>query len=483
MSAADSFDRDLSEFPPQDSLLTESAIPPEESLDQGWQTANCPGTISVDALPRIGADDPVANPSGSQPGLDLSAELTQLKQENLELRDRAVQLEQDFTQGQIEWQLETARLLHQVSESTPPEQAQAVQVQLATAQEQLSRLFQELELSHQTAQRQQILVETLTKQLESGQERIAELERDCAITQQRYNEQVQQRLQAEASCRDLRIRLNRQQQHTLQFKVALEKCLEMPAPSSRSTAEVDLSHVLTSPFEPVTAESIGISQNSPVQPWSAPGNQPSLKPTLSHLVKDDLQLLTPAISPELSGQQPITQDASELMNLIFPNSEPAGTTIAAESNSFFDIQPLLETEAGAIAPDSNQMPPASNQVGNPASDPVWQDLASLIDSPLPLAEHSEHQELQSLRLDSSEAPAAPVSPSLQSPPEQSVPLQTVLQVPGLATPSEEMQNSLRSTHLPLFPGSPSPVVYPLRSPKKRESLAAVELPSFPRKSQ
>jgi hypothetical protein len=490
MSAADSFDRDLSEFPLQDSLPSESAIPPKESSDQDWQTVDCPGAISVDALPRADANDsndaivnpdPVANSTVSQPKLDLSAELAQVKQENLELRDRATQLEQDFTQGQIEWQLETARLLHQVSESTPPEQAQAVQMQLTAAQEQLSRLFQELELSHQTAQRQQILVETLTKQLESGQERIAELERDCATTQQRYNEQIQQRLQAEASCRDLRIRLNRQQQHTLQFKVALEKCLEMPAPSSRSTTEVDLSHVLTSPFEPVTAESIGISQNSPVQPWSAPVNQPmSLKPSLSHLLQDDLQSLHASIASPPSEPQSDTQNAGELMNLIFPNSEPAEATIAAESNSFFDIQPLLETEAAAIAPDSNQMPPAGDLAGNPASDLVWQDLANLIDSPLASTEHPEslalNQELQALGLDGSEATAAPAS-------GRSAPLQAAWQISGLATPSEEMQNSLRSTPLPLFTGSPSPVVYPLRSTKKRESLAAVELPSFPRKSQ
>ena len=268
MSAADSLDRDLSEFPLQVSPSVAPVDPSAVSSDEGWQTVDCPGSVSIGAIPRASAEGTASEVAG---------EVERLKQENLELRDRAAQLEQDFTQGQIEWQLETARLLHQVSESTPPEQAQAVQAQLATTQEQLTRLFQELELSFQTAQRQQILMETLTEQLASGQERIAELERDCAITQQRYNEQVQQRLQAEASCRDLRIRLNRQQQHTLQFKVALEKCLEMPAPSSRS-AEVDLSNVLAAPFEPLTAEAIIANQNSPVQPWSAPANQLNLRP-------------------------------------------------------------------------------------------------------------------------------------------------------------------------------------------------------------
>ena len=99
-------------------------------------------------------------------------------------------------------------------------------------QEQLARLFQALESSHQAAQRQQILIETLSEQLQSSQERLAQLERECALTQQRYNEQSHQLLQAADTCRELRTRLHRQQRQTLQFKVALEKSLEMQSPSN-----------------------------------------------------------------------------------------------------------------------------------------------------------------------------------------------------------------------------------------------------------
>ena len=457
MSEADSLDRNLPE-----SITQRDALPATSEMSSAteeWHTVDCPGTISIDAIPTANAASG-SIVSTSTP--DSANELMQLRQENLDLRDRATQLEQDFTQGQIEWQLETARLLHQVSESTPPEQAQAVQSQLTTAQERLSRVFQELELSHQTAQRQQILVETLTEQLESGQERIAELERDCATTQQRYNEEVQQRLQAEATCRDLRIRLNRQQQHTLQFKVALEKCLEMPGPGGRSLPELDLNHASGefASVDPIVAV------NSPVQPWSAPTDQLHLKPSLSHLLQEnlagstELKLPKPSIAPmpEPVASESATQDAGNLMNQIFPGSAPP-VAASDSSNSIFDIQPLLG-EAGAIDPA------LSTQIQQ-ASDTLWQDLTALIDTPIPGAAEREVSEPEPKALES----GVPEVPDLQS------------AFQGLGTSVAIPPSVTRPFGTPILSGSPSPVVYPQRPTKKRESLAAVELPTFPRKSQ
>jgi len=63
------------------------------------------------------------------------------------------------------------------------------------AQDQVRSLFHELEASHKTAQRQEILIETLTAQLESSQERVAQLERECSPRY--YNEQSHQLVQTE----------------------------------------------------------------------------------------------------------------------------------------------------------------------------------------------------------------------------------------------------------------------------------------------
>lgn len=478
MSEADSpsLDRDPFESTPADSapvglLPVEILAASETCPSTEWHTVDFPGAISVDAIPQA--------TEAAEVELE-KTELDRAQQENADLLAHLTQLEQDFTQAQIEWQLETARLLNQVSESTPPEQAEAVQTQLITAQEQLSRLFQELELSHQAAQRQQILVETLTEQLESSQERIAELERDCATAQQRYNEQVQQRLQAESDCRDLRIRLNRQQQHTLQFKVALEKCLEMPSPVGRAVASNSL---LPTEADPLLNEAIASPQNSPVQPWSAPTTQPA-KPFFPHLPNslgtvfrrdespasaDPLELLVPAGG---SSQQ----NPTDLMNLIFPSQSPESAIVEQSSsaeqppNTIFDVSPLLAEADEPMNPTSTQLQQVSNG--------LWQDSTHLPES------QATAEKLETDQLPDCLGSSQNLSDSCTEAAEVSDPFKP-LQIPKPISPkpiSGEGLTDSATSSLPLS-HSPSPIVYPLRPAKKRQSLAAVELPTFPRSSK
>src|SRR5919199_1025493 len=174
-----------------------------------------------------------------------------MRQRNRHLHDQVTELRQALKERQEALHLELLR-------SRDREMLMAQQAEdMNTVQEQLGRLFHALESSHQAAQRQQILIETLSEQLQSSQERVAQLERECALTQQRYNDQSHQLLQAANTCRELRTRLHRQQQQTLQFKTALEKSLEMtpptasqPTPQSRATA--------STPF----------AKTQPIQPWS-----------------------------------------------------------------------------------------------------------------------------------------------------------------------------------------------------------------------
>lgn len=138
--------------------------------------------------------------------------------------------------------------------------------ELADAQDQKRCLFYELETIQQTNTRQQILIETLTAQLENSQERIAQMERECSLTQASYNEQSYQLAQIESTCRELRTRLTRQQRHTLQFKVALEKSLEVSVPNCQSPADTEWDGEFRNtpclpPFLP---------QVQPIPPWSAP---------------------------------------------------------------------------------------------------------------------------------------------------------------------------------------------------------------------
>jgi len=251
------------------------------------------------------------------------------------------------------------------------------QIQDTVTQEQVKSLFQELKTSDQTVQRQRILIETLTVQLESSQERVAQMEREFALTQQRYNEQACELVQTENTCRELRTRLSRQQSHTLQFKVALEKCLEVPLPSYQFLANTE-----------------ELSNSSP----------------------------SAAASPKAVGN---FKNAPELPPLLLPKVEP-------------------------IPPWASQLESVPLEDGEPSTD---------LEEPYPSEEEAQCQHLFSLF----EAESEPVTVNSPEP----------------MLPAEQSKASQRETaSFNINANSPSPVVYPLRPPKGRKSLAAVELPTF-----
>ncbi|MBW4472924.1 MAG: hypothetical protein KME45_21480 [Stenomitos rutilans HA7619-LM2] len=300
MSEADS----PNDQPDPASIVPSKQAPAVQAADEGWQTVDFPGAMSIDALPHSQALPPIQLPTFGEatksgvihyssaeldpaiaplamiPVSSDTDQLQHLQEENATLRDRLAQAELDLVQHQIEWQLETAC-----------SQAETTGETAEVAHDRLRQLLQELERSQQTAQRQQILVETLTEQLKSSQERIAQLERDCALIQQRHNEQVQQVLQAESACRDLRLRLHRQQQQTLQFKAALEKCLEMPTVYTHQALSEALLDDGTTPH-PLSA--LLKPKNQPVKPWSQPADvtqagddQSAMPKPLFRLLKHD----------------------------------------------------------------------------------------------------------------------------------------------------------------------------------------------------
>lgn len=429
------FDPDLSESSVSVSSMEAVSHPPEPitvtSGEDDWQTVNLPGAVSVDAilagavnLAEIAALDP------STAAIPSTPTIAQLDQENSILREQIQQLEQDLTQAQIELQLEIARSLY--SQPTAPiaaaDPSHPTTESLDAAAPQLEQLAQELELAQQAAQRQQILVETLTNQLHSSQERIAQLERECALTQQRYNEQMQQLLQSENTCRDLRMRLMRQQQHTLQFKAALEKCLDMPAALQQHSFmqhfEVD-EQAVSNPEAAVNqlGHAPFVPKAHPVKPWSTEADSaegfyttagfdlsglPNLLSRLRHSEdleidrEQDSSLLdlagNPVNHPNAAGlgAAPLPADEpeqiGELLDLMFPDASEApveaivATTPTAEP--IFDLSPFMaagEVTAPAIEPiPEPEMHPAA-AMPQPTGASMWDDLAQLIDSTDPAA--------------------------------------------------------------------------------------------------
>jgi hypothetical protein len=300
--------------------------------------------------------------------------------------------------------------------------------ELNTLQDQLTRLFHTLESSHQAAQRQQILIETLSEQLQSSQERVAQLERECALTQQRNNEQSHQLLQSANTCRELKTRLHRQQQQTLQFKVALEKCLEMP---NRQVSEPQT----TRPKRDVGGV---VPKAQPIQPWSAQQD---------FLADESSTDTDPLWNRPLQLDSLLTTSGSDTEDLSEPTESQSSTTpidstvtsipdsTAAELEA--ERQLLAEMNSLAQASGLSEVTSDLTQEPNPWMLEAGTDAETVDASGLSSAETSETE------------------------------------------PSEDEWDEENEVTLPQ-PNWPSPVVYPLRRPKKIKSLSSIELPSFPR---
>ena len=258
--------------------------------EQDWQTVDFPNAISVDAIPtkpetKNSQSQTQPTEAGSPPILDNLKNLLGNAEQGKGKGSTPVTLMQalhecnrDLLQrlAQLETALEESQNTLQNRE-TLLEQRTA---ELENTQEQLTRLFGKVEVSHQTLQSQEILVESLRSHLATSQARLAAVERECASTVQRYNEQLHQLVATENVCRELRSRLHRQQRHTLQFKAALERSLEMPhvkppmigpPDNADDTATAQLESLLAA----VKSSQVPLPpafNASPVKPWSEPAD-------------------------------------------------------------------------------------------------------------------------------------------------------------------------------------------------------------------
>ncbi len=366
---------------------------------------------------------------------------TDLVQENAQLRRQLAELDAALTRSQTvlrseteRWQAKTlaqsAQEAHRFQEQVAQvgqqnqtlaetqakigEQAQELQAlqaqsmlqtqELLTAEQQVAHLTSDLEQTVQTAQRQQILVETLTVQLNASQEQVAQLERECSQHQQRYAEQVQLALQAESACRDLRSRLNRQQRYTLQFKAALEKCLEVPA--AQGFAHLALSQHPDSDLVGADTAPVPlfIPKASPVQPWSAqPGFLLALQSPLedsadwntdaTDVVSDAVSEMTnePEVSPPLSLTDRIapritthrTIGTIELPSML--TADPLGSEPEAElTDAAWAVGAQPDTISELIAPQEAE---AENLVENLAEIDLWAADSPATAHPLTVSDH------------------------------------------------------------------------------------------------
>ncbi|NET33685.1 MAG: hypothetical protein F6K19_16950 [Cyanothece sp. SIO1E1] len=453
--------------PDPNSLAEAAPVQPSKVDAEGWATIEFPGAIvGIDALeaesvPTDAAAELESSESDTQPTLvepepeltpsprelELMALVRDLNQCNDQLLSRVAQLETSLEESQLVLEAEMTRSQAQASKCSTA--LKNCNYELRVSQEQVGRLKDELEFANQAHQRQQIRFETLTAELESGQQQIAQIERECAMVQQRYNEQCHTLSQADSNCRDLQNRLQRQQRYTLQFKAALEKSLEVPPPNYDSGNEMDddsadstlapksQTHVEFMPqmFRPKVKR---------IQPWSSHASISNQGQSLGDFSRS-LPLSvesSPAIATDVMS-------SSEL-----ERADDGDDQLEAEEQLWDDLAKLIDTQTASSSSDAVEPLVTAHQVKQEAPDPD-QILAEPVD--------------------------LEVSPGLKKLAEAQVAAESSPLLMNPVLTKEQQGQAEDLTAFSLNASGPSPVVYPLRPQKKIKSLAAVDLPTFPRR--
>jgi hypothetical protein len=360
----------------------------------------------------------------------------ELSQANEDLYQQVETLTSQLSESEKALQLQKKR--SGVTESILKEQAQ----EFSATQEQIQSLYQQLDTSQQNVQRQETLIETYRAQLEFSQQRLAQLERECALLQSHHQEQSQNLLHSENACKELRTRLMRQQRQTLQFKAALEKCLETSIPSEEQ--ENGNQSYQSSPRQSQHLRKFKslLANAQPIKPWSADMDE---NDTIEDIWNDSPNVPAP------------WQDEANF------ESQPNSSSRSLEEQIDSVIQMFFTSQTETPIP-------AEVDVEVSEADSSW-DAKQLrresLETPL---ESAIHQDTITVNAETS----SPVEPPLQPNPTPSDDYwQEISQLTQIETLSEEGQYLEHDDA-----GSPSPIVYPNRPTKKRDSLAAVELPKF-----
>ena len=475
--------------------------------------------------------DWVAEPNVEQQGI-VNAEFDQLLQLNEELQNANNQLYEQAEQltaalSESEAALQRQRKRSNVAESILNQQTQ----ELNAAQAQIQSLFEEVENSVQNAQRQENLAQSYKASLELNQQRLAQLERECASIQHKYSEQTRLLSQSENACRELRTRLKRQQRQTLQFKAALEKSLETSIPGYDTVDDSDSNFLsLNNSQLHKSKRTQGISSTQSIKPWSAPAE--------SYKIQNDLWEENLTKSAANNSQNPIQEESSTWEFTANPHIETDEYTNDTQTNDRVDNDLVDGDRPSEEVPPLNsetsetieQIPPLDSEeekeekvetvVTRSDSSDLETQLESVIQTFFAQAESvspqsPQEQDTEANEDDENDEDIAPTWTTIIEPRETNNHVVNVETDENSFTDSEQtitftssMNDSISDetedyweevSHYPAFDlsenpasfdiisdtdshdNSPSPLIYPKRPPKGRKSLASVELPKFPHK--
>lgn len=407
-----------------------------EQLDNNnWQAINFPGTISIDQLSgstphsQTNAMDSSSNhPSNSTPS---SIEQSPITESYTQREAELLSLVRDLNECNDVLLAKVSQLEESLDHSQVALQSEVDRTDASVGDREFAQLVTELEQSRQALHHHQVLSETLQTELSASRKRGIQLETEHANLLRQNTEQSQELLQANANCRDLRARLQRQQRYTLQFKAALEKCLSMASGPQNTTGMT------------ADAPTIAMPKTDKIRPWeSAPGND-RLDPQLESMIRG-IQSQTQGPANPL-GSEAIGLDR-EAENVLWHDlarvMEPTAATADSEPKDMADHKDMTEG-------DNNFVP----QFTEPSP---WTQKAEAI--PTEVSSDNNGSDLNS---------------TLQLSPQAS---EIVARIQSARIMTEA------DTYLPAVSAqsNPSPLVHPLKPQRRISSLSAIDLPSFPR---
>ena len=352
--------------------------------------------------------------------------IQQLRCSNTNLLETVVQLQQaladcqDDLALQKEHKLTTELMLTQKLDD------------VADAEDQVECLSEKLKTAHQTVQRQQISIKTLTTQLATSQERIAQMERECSLSAAKYNEKSQTLLATEDSCRELRARLVRQQRYTMQLKVALEKCQDLPLRSFATQQDSDCLYSVTNEQTIYEQAPSLFPKAQPITPWVEQSLYLNEVPTIA----------SSSVSSQTHYEQRLIKD--DRQSTLFNSS-----SFSVEQSFFFTRD--LDAQ----------------------SDANWHDLSNLLD-----AEESETDNRADLSLEYEDlAQGGQLNRTNWA--DSHINSEHGLPQTNQFHYSDATQPKAKPSQV--NPNWPSPVVAQSHPSKGRKSLSAIELPNFVQK--
>ena len=397
---------------------------------------------------------------------------TELRTANNDLYAQVEQLKTELAEAEkiLQWQKTRSR----ISESMFNQQTQ----ELSATQDQIQSLYQQLETSVQTIQQQELCIETYKSHLQISQQRLAHLERECSLLQTNYSQESQQLLHSENTCRELRTRLMRQQRQTLQFKSALEKCLDSPISNNDNLEDhIHHPHDITHKQTRFSRKARSLFPNAqPIQPWSG------VTDSLSNSIHNPCIPPTTTISDHYTHEQEplISQPIMDKIEAVATSQILPENLPQDEISQQFFTTPLPEVIPQATAREVN--------INHTHQDDkfIWENLVFTLenneqteikikqDVDLEINTHDDTKNNVKERFLISPAQELPIT-STQVEIEDywlDVPPDTVSNLPNHPLNSESLDNNTSENK------SPSPLIYPQRPPKGRKSLASVELPNF-----